>query len=250
MKKIMRMLEPRTVKAIVIRAALFLGLITLGNLLFLPLIEPLQTQPVLHALVHAVLVGGPFVGFFFVIMMHQARLIRRLSHRSRKDGLTGLNNRNSFLTVAANQLENSTGGVVLLLDADCFKQVNDVHGHQSGDDCLKAIAKMLKRNLRHNDIVGRIGGEEFAIFLSYTTIRQAKMIAERLTKPIPFKSATTAERLTITMSVGAAEVQPNLSLADLLARADQCLYQAKDLGRARLVVWGELPENNPMAVAG
>lgn len=250
MKKLMRLLEPRTTKALVVRVAIFLGLITCGNLLFLPLGDHLEARPFWHAVVHAVLVGGPFVAFFFFILLRQARLIRRLYHRSHRDGLTGLNNRNHFLTIATEEFKNMTGGVVLLLDADSFKKINDQHGHQSGDNCLKAIGKTLKNSLRHNDIVGRIGGEEFAVLLANTTIRQAKMIAERFTKPIPFKSAQTSDLLAVTMCVGVAKAEPDLTLTDVLARADQSLYMAKDKGHAHMVVWDELPDHQPIAAAG
>lgn len=241
MMKFLQFLEPRSIGAAVVRFGFFVGLIACCNYLFFFLLDQDDMTPGQYALIHAVMVGGLFVGFCIFVMTYQLRTIRRLHYQSRNDGLTGLKNRNTFLNIAQKCLDNSTGGVVLLLDADRFKRVNDEHGHQTGDRCLKSIAKTLRRNLRQTDVVGRIGGEEFAIFLSYTTIRQAKMVAERFTKPIIFTSVITSEPLAITMSIGAAEVTPDLTLDDILARADESLYQAKESGRARLVVWQALP---------
>ena len=250
MMKFLQFLEPRSVSAAIVQFGIFVGLIACCNYLFFFVFDQDGMPPVQYALIHALMVGGVFVGFCIFIMTYQLKTIRHLHHKSRNDGLTGLKNRNTFLHIAQKCLDNSTGGVVVLLDADRFKRVNDEHGHQTGDRCLKSIAKTLRRNLRKTDVVGRIGGEEFAIFLSYTTIRQAKMIAERFTKPIIFTSATTGEPLEITMSVGAAEVMPDLTLDDILARADESLYQAKEAGRARLIVWQDGGDPEKLAATG
>lgn len=237
MEKIMRILEPRSALAVFVRVVAFVALIALANIGFARAYPSHETNDALYYFAHAVVVGGPFIGFFFVVMMFQVRLQRRLSRLSRKDGLTGLNNRNTFMDLAVRRHNAAHCGVVLLLDADRFKRVNDEHGHQTGDNCLKSISYLLKRNLRDNDVVGRIGGEEFAIYLSNTSMMQARAIADRFTKPISFRSATDGTPLTVTLSVGAVEAQPDLTLEQMLAQADQGLYLAKANGRARLVVW-------------
>ncbi|WP_341367898.1 GGDEF domain-containing protein [Yoonia sp. BS5-3] len=251
MKAIINILEPRSLGDVIIRLVVFIALFALANLVFLEFFDPPQSRQLPEALVHAAFVGGPFVLVFFALALYQRALIHHFRDLARKDGLTGVNNRDSFLAAAADRLESSVGGVVLLLDADHFKQVNDQHGHQTGDNCLQVIAETLHYNLRGADVIGRIGGEEFAVFLDYTMTRQAKIIAERLTKPIPFESAVTGETLTITMSIGAVEVEPGLTVDALLARADEALYHAKASGRACMSVWSEIQaEKQSLPAAG
>jgi diguanylate cyclase len=167
---------------------------------------------------------------------------------SRKDGLTGLNNRRTFLELAQLRLDESPFGVVILLDADHFKRVNDVYGHAVGDVCLKEIAHRLKWNLREIDVAGRIGGEEFAVLFANATIEQARVIAGRLGQPIPFRAEGQAEHLSVTLSMGAVLIEPEISLDALLVRADQALYAAKEAGRARLVFWSD--PNEPAEKVG
>jgi len=128
-------------------------------------------------------------------------------------------------------------GVLLLLDTDHFKRVNDVYGHAAGDTCIMEIAHRLKWNLREHDVAGRIGGEEFAVLLAEATIEQARVISGRLGQPIPFRANAEAAHQTITLSMGAVTIVPDMSLDALLVRADEALYAAKDAGRARLVIW-------------
>lgn len=120
-----------------------------------------------------------------------------------------------------------------MLDADHFKQINDTYGHQAGDICLKAISYTLSRNLRLGDVSGRIGGEEFAILLADTKPDHARVIGERLTKPIPFRVGPA--HLTVTLSIGAVITSPQTPLEVSLSLADKALYQAKSEGRARVV---------------
>jgi diguanylate cyclase len=240
MEKIMRVLEPRSKAGVAVRAVIFIVLVTFANAGFSHIYPNNKHNGPIYYVAHAIVVGGPFIVFFFIVMMFQVRLQRRLSHVSRKDGLTGLNNRNTFLDLAARRHNAAKYGVLLLLDADHFKKINDRHGHQTGDNCLKLIAYTIERNLRDNDVVGRIGGEEFAVYLSNTTLAQARVIAERFTKPIPFQSASDDTHLTVTLSVGAVVTRPDLTLGQMLGQADQGLYHAKAAGRARLVVWDEI----------
>lgn len=125
---------------------------------------------------------------------------------------------------------------VVMCDLDHFKKINDKYGHVIGDKVLKKISKILKENVRVDDIVGRYGGEEFIIFLPYTDSKKAKNIAERLRKEIekidefPFK---------ITMSFGVANYPEVIveTPEELIGYADDALYKAKDLGRNRVVVF-------------
>ncbi len=242
MQKIMQILEPRSAAGIVMRIVFFIAVIAMANIAFSFLYHDHEMHDPGYYFAHAIVVGGPFVAFFFVVMKMQVKLKKRLLHLSRKDGLTGLNNRNTFFAIARGLQKATTQGVLLLLDADRFKAINDVHGHQTGDNCLKAVASTLTASLRDNDAVGRIGGEEFAIFLSDTTLAEAKVIAERFTRPIAFQSAVDDEMLSVTLSVGAVVARPDLTLRELMANADRGLYTAKANGRAQLVVWDEVAQ--------
>ncbi len=243
MNTILRMLEPRSRLGVLVRFVLYVSLIGIANGAF-TLWRDWQAVPLpVYLVAHAVLVGGPFTAFFFFMLMQQVRLQKQLSRLSRMDGLTGLNNRRSFMEMAQRLMQNSDGGALLLIDADHFKKINDTYGHQAGDKCLKSIAHAMMWNLRETDIAGRIGGEEFAVFLANATPAQVRTIGARLTKPIPFSAGSDDRPLTVTLSVGAAPCCDGCSLDDLFHRADHALYQAKALGRARVVIWDETQES-------
>jgi len=130
--------------------------------------------------------------------------------------------------------------VCLIIDLDHFKKVNDTYGHPCGDGVLKEVAKRLKRQLRETDVVARYGGEEFAVLLPQTDLPGGHVIAEGLRTRVEkeaFEFGST--RVNITCSIGLASLekhQPKLP-QDLLQFADQALYQSKNLGRNRTVVY-------------
>jgi diguanylate cyclase (GGDEF)-like protein len=135
---------------------------------------------------------------------------------------------------------------LVLIDADHFKLVNDLHGHLVGDKALRAIARTFKIFLRDYDLAGRFGGEEFALLLPQTSAADARRIAERVRDhiaemPISVSDEPGADTLQVTVSIGVAalgttwERTTGSQLTDLLAGADRALYQAKNAGRNR--VW-------------
>lgn len=187
----------------------------------------------------ALFVGGPWVGLFFWVSSYQVGLQKTLSRLSRKDGLTGLNNRRTFFELTQRSEIRSAGGVVLMMDADNFKSINDTHGHATGDECLKAIAYRIGRNLRDTDVGGRLGGEEFAVYLGGANLAQARIIAERLLSPIPYSRPDHDDNFTVTLSIGGVAAAANESIDDLLNRADHALYEAKQSGKARLSMWDD-----------
>lgn len=156
------------------------------------------------------------------------------------DGLTGLYNRR-YLDVHLEKLikknkDASKDLAVLILDIDHFKAVNDTHGHNVGDQVLKVFADRLKNQTRSFDLVARMGGEEFVVVLTEIHNDRAYFIAERLRQSIagnPVNCSAEGGKLDITTSIGATIVKPdeNLSPEDVLKRADECLYQAKESGR-------------------
>jgi diguanylate cyclase (GGDEF)-like protein len=154
------------------------------------------------------------------------------------DALTGLNNRRSFYKFAqpiwSISLRNQSDSSAIMLDIDHFKSLNDRYGHAIGDRVLVQLADSLKKEARSGDILARWGGEEFLIFLPDTGLDNAIGIAERMRKKISTLQIPVdhQEMLTLTASFGAAHVKAiNISLDELISKADQQLYRAKRQGR-------------------
>jgi len=159
---------------------------------------------------------------------------------ARTDPLTGLANRRAF--EAAFQGLDRAGataslGCIAMFDLDHFKRINDAHGHAAGDDVLKAFAGMLARSVRGQDIVARLGGEEFGAILVGATADQAQAVCERVRCALADSAliAPDGTALHPTVSAGLSEIQPAASLEATLMAADHALYEAKHLGRNRLV---------------
>jgi diguanylate cyclase (GGDEF)-like protein len=128
---------------------------------------------------------------------------------------------------------------VLMLDIDHFKQVNDTHGHSTGDDVLKAVAASIKNQLRNVDMVFRYGGEEFLILLSNTSREAAAMVGERLRFAAQSEEyPADGDTILLTVSLGCSTLLPGESADSLLRRADSALYVAKREGRNRLEMAG------------
>ncbi|MCP8467319.1 GGDEF domain-containing protein [Pseudomonas sp. ZM23] len=156
------------------------------------------------------------------------------------DPLTGLQNRHAFVKRGVSLLKSAQRYhrqcSALMLDIDHFKRINDTHGHAFGDAVLKAVAAELSQGLREVDLLGRLGGEEFAAILPETDPQQALQVAERLRTAVQSLIFTGEDgsRLDLTLSIGVAERRPGeVRLEDLLARADRALYRAKAGGRNR-----------------
>ena len=177
------------------------------------------------------------------VMDLQAALIGaqgELRMKATHDQMTGLLNRGAVLEILDRELlrgareQKSVG--LLLLDVDHFKQVNDAHGHATGDTVLQEVSRRMKSVVRPYDAVGRYGGEEFLIILPGADLESAHPIAERIRKGIEAAPcATAAEPLSVTVSLGLAACPPGTVLeADALIRAaDTALYRAKRNGRNR-----------------
>lgn len=161
-----------------------------------------------------------------------------LSIAASTDPLTGLANRRFFeKSISVLQKQGShTKFAVAMLDLDHFKRVNDRYGHATGDEVLKQVATACINTVRGNDVVARLGGEEFALLLTDADNHIAGDVAERVRKAIEKLCISTADGqiVKITASVGIAFGQPGLTAIDLLANADVALYKAKAAGRNRL----------------
>jgi diguanylate cyclase (GGDEF)-like protein len=156
------------------------------------------------------------------------------------DPLTGLMNARAYYAncerLISGALRNKAKFAVLFIDLDHFKHINDTYGHEAGDVVLREVATCLKRNTRQSDALGRIGGEEFSMFLPDTDVAGAKQLAENLRKDIELLMPTAGgSNLTITASIGVAGNQPHHHSIEAIQReADQAMYQAKQQGRNRV----------------
>ena len=169
--------------------------------------------------------------------MTKERADSELIRTAATDSLTGLSNRRSFIESAERELHRAERQhlqtSVLMLDLDHFKGVNDTYGHPVGDLVLGSFARVLRSTLRPFDVVGRYGGEEFCVLLPGTGIDEAVAIAERIrlvTSSIRVETRTST--VAYTVSTGVVQAAPeDVSLGDLVDRADRALYQAKAGGR-------------------
>lgn len=178
------------------------------------------------------------------VTLHNQRLQAAVSRLSTSDALTGLYNRRYFLSLADQELKRTRRYErpfsIMLMDLDHFKQINDDHGLQVGDEVLSQVAQVLHNNLRDTDVLARYGGEEFILLLPETGLSEALGVAGRLLYTLRGNNCqTSAGPLSVTMSIGVAGIleEETVSLDQLLERADKALYQSKKNGRNRVTVW-------------
>lgn len=171
--------------------------------------------------------------------------VQKLEETHRKlamyDHLTGLLSRREFLAQGNELLQmcqsNNQPVVFAYLDLDHFKKINDTYGHAAGDEVLVSFANLVKKTLRQEDLLGRLGGEEFALILVNTRVVEAKQKLELLRKSVAKMTINYAEQqLKITVSLGVADWdRPHEeNLISLMKRADNALYSAKSSGRNQL----------------
>jgi two-component system cell cycle response regulator len=163
-----------------------------------------------------------------------------LRSQAMHDALTGIWNRGAVLDQLSRELDRSTRANtttgVLMMDLDHFKKVNDTYGHLTGDAVLREVAKRVTESVRSYDTVGRYGGEEFVVVLPNCGKAAIEQFAERIRLAIAsVPSLTDPAKITITVSIGATIAAAELrSTNDILAAADEALYQAKEAGRNRV----------------
>lgn len=157
------------------------------------------------------------------------------------DALTGLYNARYFKRTLAHSTRMAAryggGGAVVLFDLDRFKSVNDQFGHNAGDDLLRAVSSTLRGRLRETDVLARLGGDEFAILLPRATMQEAESSADGLVKALRLLTATLGHKqIPVTASVGVA-MFGELSDQEIMAAADLAMYEAKETGRDRFVIY-------------
>jgi len=172
--------------------------------------------------------------------------------RSITDELTGIPNRRAFNDALASEVERCRrfGGSVglILLDLDNFKSVNDTHGHQAGDEILRRVGQVLAGSVRHVDLAARYGGEEFGVIVPETDLDGAIELAERLRVALEAEEVMLLDgtRLSVTASFGAAVKGDLPGGENLVAAADEALYEAKRAGKNRVA---PSPAREPAAKA-
>lgn len=231
------------------QARQFLGLLTLLHALML-LLRPLANLVVttdqgfrLYPPIPVLFEGMIFfmllcIGYLLLVI---DSLTDELRHLAKNDPLTQAFNRRAFLDLldkANSQAKRRDRPLTLILiDLDHFKRINDTWGHRAGDHVLQHFATLVNVNLRQGDVLGRLGGEEFCIFLPETSVSEASDIAERIRAQCERARITSGRAsVTYTVSIGAAQVSPGETSEQAIHRADQAMYEAKRSGRNRVKI--------------
>lgn len=159
-----------------------------------------------------------------------------LRHSAAMDGLTGAMSRRAFED-RLGRAPVDARCTLLMFDIDHFKSVNDTYGHQVGDDVLRGVAAAARSSLRQSDVLGRLGGEEFAVLLKNTSVDDAAEIAERLNETVAAFRYDILGHSPVTVSIGVAEHAAGETIQEWLKHADKAMYHAKRSGRNRVVKW-------------
>lgn len=174
-----------------------------------------------------------FAGFGFYVGRQEGQM----QQRALRDTLTGLYNLRHFRDRLDSEITDArrqaTPLSLIFFDLDHFKRVNDTYGHAAGDVVLAEISRTVSDVLRRNELLARIGGEEFAILLPHTELEQASNLADRILETLRHAPIDigTEQPLTVTMSLGVVELAPGEQARAFVERADEAMYQAKENGR-------------------
>lgn len=218
-------------------------------------------------------IAGALIILCVVISFSNRRLRREVNERERAqaevkaqrdvlerlattDSLTGAWNRRRFMELAEKEINRSQRYghplTVVMVDIDHFKQVNDTYGHSAGDLALVQTVTCIHNKLRATDVLGRIGGEEFALLLPETGPSEANQVAERLRQAVSNFEITIdngTDVLRLTISIGLTQLRKyDRSVDQILSRADQALYRAKGMGRNRVVMYEDDPAINTLSL--
>jgi diguanylate cyclase (GGDEF)-like protein len=162
----------------------------------------------------------------------------RLRFLAHNDQLTGVSNRHHLTEVLEREYDRSSrynnSFSLIIFDIDHFKSINDNFGHDQGDFILKELSRLVKKNIRKSDYFGRWGGEEFIVIAPESSLQDAEKFAEKLRKEI--EEYNFMEKRKVTASFGAAEIKNGDNIDQLIKRADDALYRAKEKGRNRVEV--------------
>ncbi|MEB3319745.1 MAG: GGDEF domain-containing protein [Cyanobium sp.] len=177
-----------------------------------------------------------------LVLRLRQRLIPQLLQLAQVDALSGIFNRRAFLEIAADLLERAeplkAPMTLALVDIDHFKQINDTHGHDAGDEVIRRVADVLRGSIRSNDLVGRLGGDEFVILVQLPAKAAMAMLRRMLAHVCDLRMDIGADKpVRVSLSIGVASSggPGGFVLSELMSNADAALYVAKDRGRAQVV---------------
>jgi len=176
----------------------------------------------------------------------RSRRNRHFAQLALCDALTGVGNRRRLdrdLAIEANN--GDTPVAVIMVDVDHFKRINDEHGHDAGDQALRAVADVLRREVRTGDVVYRYGGEEFCVLLAHTNTTEAGQVAERIRFAVSRMALAVDQPLTVSIGVALGN---GAHVSQTMLRADEALFKSKDGGRDRVTLATQ-PLLGPMAVS-
>lgn len=190
-------------------------------------------QSRVHFLISLFVECSAFLGFSLSIIYS---LLNKLQQQVMTDNLTGAKNRNYFYDIANQTISrvkrHKTPASLIMCDIDHFKAINDTYGHVVGDDVLKQFSTLLQKQLRIEDCLIRIGGEEFVVLCPDIGLEGARLLSERLRRTIEeFKFTSEKLELNITASFGATNVTSKIDIEQILDNADKALYKSKQQGR-------------------
>ena len=181
-------------------------------------------------------IGGGMIAFLLIILYRESQKQKHMKELANIDGLTQLHNKigtENLVTEWLDSKESKSGGVLLMLDVDRFKQINDNFGHAVGDKVLYKVGHLLKSSFRENDIIGRVGGDEFLIFMKGVTSEE--FVTRRMKILIQHFHELPVEEIKdhrLTCSIGAAFMpKDGITFDSLYRNADEALYRTKRNGR-------------------
>ncbi len=221
-------------------AACVLVSVTFNALMFGDLGSAALQRSMVSAVILPVMLALPL--FFYMSLRVRGLAITnlRLGLVARTDSLTACLNRGAFTSKVGSLLAHrpyGANGALLMIDADNFKSINDLFGHDAGDEALTIIARSIRTILRAGDLVGRMGGEEFGVYLPDVDQRGAEAVAERIRRSVNLAVfAPDGHQRSLSVSIGGVAFDGPAGFSELFRIADQRLYGAKQTGRNRVTV--------------
>lgn len=236
--KVIAFIAPRGAFDYVLKIALLLLLIGLLNFTRDNLEHGKFADSLWANTIEAGFVGLPFCMLALSLIGRLKRMQDELITLAATDMLTGLNNRRAFYEKVT-AIPEGAACVLMIIDVDHFKRVNDTFGHGIGDRCLQQVAAHLSISIRERDILARIGGEEFAVVLVGADRAIAERIGGRLVEGVNFATPPDAT-ISVTLSIGAVILANTSPIEEYMRHADEALYVAKSTGRGRMILSGQV----------
>ena len=213
-----------------------------------------RNRSIVIDIVLPIMLAVPLLLFFTSKLRELAIAHKRLTIYASTDSLTQVMNRAAFSTLVDAYLNDvraaeKAKGAFLIIDADDFKSVNDRFGHERGDEVVRAIASVIRDRVDTSDLVGRMDGEEFAVYLRVASERHAAEVAETIRTGVETVDLGSSEAQALSVSVGLATADGPIPFMDLFRLADRQLLAAKQNGRNRVAITAVEPVDRDRAAA-